>query len=190
MKRLSLLTIVAVVAFASCKKDSGTTATTTLTGTKTITVNFNTASNFTLFRFSDSTVVANSDSASNKWDFGLRFTTFIVNSNAGGPGAAGAILTNGTFDATTTAPSTGYAYDTTTTQRAIKDGSWYTYNPTTRTFAPTAGKIFIFKTADGSHYAKMELLSVDYVLPAGAMVPTALLYKFRYSYQANGSTTF
>jgi hypothetical protein len=189
MKRLSILSLITIVAFASCKKDSNDTPSTSVAGTKTISVNFSSASNYTLFRFSDSSVVANTDSATNKWDFGLRFTTFIVNSNAGGPGAGGAILANGTFDATPTAPTTGYAYDTTATQRAIKDGSWYAYNPTTHAFSPQAGKVFIFKTADGAHYAKMELLAVDYA-PFTGYTPTTLLYKFRFSYQANGTTTF
>ncbi len=188
MKRFFFLSVVAFAAFTSCKKSTDDVPT-IVTGTKTIAVNFNTATPFTFFRFSDSTVVANTDSATNKWDFGLRFTTFIVNSNAGGPGNAGAILTNGTFSATATAPTTGYAYDTTASQRAIKDGSWYDYNPTTRSFAPKAGKVFIFKTANGTNYAKMELLAVDYA-PFIGMFPTTLLYTFRYSYQANATTTF
>ncbi len=189
MKRLSILSVIVIVAFASCKKDDAAAPASVITGTKTITVNFSTASNYTLFRFSDSSVVANSDSATSKWDFGLRLTTFIVNSNAGGPGAGGAILASGTFDATTSAPSTGYAYDTTASQRAIKDGSWYAYNNTTHVFAPQAGKVFIFKTADGAHYAKMELLAVENG-PIVGFTPVTLYYKFRYSYQANGTTTF
>lgn len=188
MKPLSLLIFIVVVVASCTTKDVPLTPT-VVSGIKTISVPFSSASAFTLFRFSDSTVVANTDSVSSKWDFGLRFTTFIVNSYAGGPGNAAAILNNATFDATTTAPTTGYAYDTTTTQRAIKDGSWYDYNAATRTFAPKAGKVFLFKTADGAHYAKMELLSVDYA-PFVGMYPTTLLYKFRYTYQANGSTTF
>lgn len=192
MKRLSLLTVIAIVAFSSCKKDDNVNPSVTISGTKTISVNFSTASTskYTLFRFSDSSVVAQADSASNKWDFGLRQATFIVNSYSGGPGAAGVILANATFDATTTAPSTGYAYDTTASKKAIKDGSWYSYNPTTNAFTPTAGKVFIFKTGDGIHYAKMELLSADYAPFSAGTTPTTLLYKFRFSYQANGTTTF
>ena len=90
MKRFILFSLVGIVALASCTKDSATPVT-IISGTKTISVPFSSATAFTLFRFSDSTVVANTDSASNKWDFGLRFTTFIVNSYAGGPGSAGTI---------------------------------------------------------------------------------------------------
>ena len=159
--------------------------------TKTIVVPFDPSGNspFTLFRFRDSSVVANIDSASNNWDFGLRFTTFIVNSHAGGPGNAGVILQNGTFDSITSAPTSGYAYDTTVSSRAIKDGSWYMYSPVTHGFTPTPGKIFLFRTGDGYHYAKMELLSVDYA-PFTGMQPTHLLYTFRFIYQPNGSTNF
>ncbi len=197
MKRVLFYCAIAAISFTACKKTTTPAPTpaapTTITGTKIISVAFDPMgmANFTLFRFSDSSIVANADSASSNWDFGLRFTTFIVNSNAGGPGSAGAILADGTFDAATTAPSTGYAYDTTTSARAIKDGSWYTYNATTHAFTPNAGKVFFFKTADGLHYAKMELLAVDYgPLVGNPPSPSILYYTFRYTYQSNGTTTF
>ena len=194
MKKMMIVGAAALLFFAACKKETESTPVATIvSGTKTISVPFDPMGTkpFTLFRFSDSSVVANTDSASNKWDFGLRFTNFIVNSYAGGPGNAGVIMQDGTFDGIIAAPTTGYAYDTTSTQRAIKDGSWYTYNPQTHAFTPTAGKVFIFKTADGSHYAKMELLSVDYGgLTGTPPQPTTLLYKFRYTYQSNGTVNF
>jgi len=193
MKKVLFLCAVAAVTFSACQKETPVVVPTIVTGTKTISVAFDPmgTDNFTLFRFSDSSVVANTDSASANWDFGIRFTNFIVNSHAGGPGNAGAILQDGTFDATATAPTSGYAYDTTASARAIKDGSWYDYNPTTHAFTPKAGKVFIFKTADGSHYAKMELLSVTYGgLVGNPPAPTILYYTFRYTYQANGTTTF
>ena len=86
------------------------------------------------------------------------------------------------------APSAGYAYDTTSSQKAIKDGSWYDYNPATHAFVPKAGKVFLFRTADG-HYAKMELLNVGYE-PFAGPVPVRLIYNFRYTYQPNNSNTF
>ena len=133
-------------------------------------------------------MVANSDSASTKWDFGLRLTTFILNSQTYGPGNAGAILQNSIYSSVTAAPDAGYAYDTTSTQKAIKDGSWYNYNPTTRSFAPKAGQTFIFRTAD-NYYVKMELLAVDYE-PFVGPAPVKLIYRFRYTYQANGTKAF
>lgn len=191
MKQSIILSLATIVVFTSCTKSKDDALPiTTISGTKTISVNFSSTAAYSYFRFSDSAVLTTTDSATNKWDFALRLTTFLVNSNTSGPGNAGVILKSSTtFDAEKTAPTTGYAYDTATTKRAIKDGSWYTYNPSTHAFTPIAGQIFIFKTADGAHYAKMELLSVDYA-PFVGPTPTTLLYKFRYTYQANGSTTF
>ncbi|MBP6431628.1 MAG: HmuY family protein [Ferruginibacter sp.] len=190
MKRTMMAIIaLATVAtlFTSCKKDE-TAQNTIITKSDSLLVNFSSTKEFAFFNFKNGAVVANSDSATTKWDFGLRFTTFILNSNAYGPGNAGAILQNTLYSSVTEVPTTGYAYDTTTTKKAIKDGSWYNYNPTTRTFAPKAGQTFIFRTAD-NFYVKMELLAVDYA-PFTGPQPDKLIYRFRYTYQANGSTKF
>ncbi len=179
-----LLTLI----FAACTKKDNTVVLPTTVKTKNITVNFSPTSTFTFFSFRDTTIVANSDSATAKWDFGLRLTTFLVNSYASGPGNAAVILQDGIYDNVTEAPAAGYAYDTTSSQKAIKDGSWYDYNPTTHSFVPKAGKVFIFRTADG-HYAKMELLGVSYE-PFAGPVPVRLIYNFRYTYQPNNSNKF
>lgn len=182
--RIVFSAAVVALLMASCKKDNTTIQPLpTTVKTKSITVNFNPNSAFTFFSFRDTSVVANSDSATAKWDFALRLTTFLVNSNASGPGNAGVILQNTPFANVASAPATGYAYDTTASKRAIKDGSWYDYNPVTHVFTPKAGLTFIFRTADG-HYAKMELLAVDYE-PFTGMVPQRLIYTFRYIYQPN-----
>jgi hypothetical protein len=189
MKNRIIYAVVAfTIFFAACSKDKTVvTPLPTTVKTKNIAVNFSSSSSFTFFNFRDTTVIANSDSASTKWDFALRLTTFLVNSNASGPGNAGVILQDGIYDNVVAAPSAGYAYDTTSSQKAIKDGSWYDYNPTTHSFVPKAGKIFIFRTADG-HYAKMELLGVSYE-PFAGPVPVKLIYNFRYTYQPNSSNT-
>lgn len=187
--KITLSAMAAVVLLASCSKDKTVvTPLPTTVKTKSITVNFSPVSAFTFFSFKDTTVIANSDSASAKWDFALRLTTFLVNSNASGPGNAGVILQDAVYDNVTTAPTSGYAYDTTSSKRAIKDGSWYDYNPATHSFVPKAGKTFIFRTADG-HYAKMELLSVAYE-PFAGPVPQRLIYSFRYTYQPNNDNKF
>ena len=189
-KSMLLLAIIIVAGFTACKKEETVPVVVpVITTTQNLSVNFSTASKFAFFSFKDSTVVANTDSATSKWDFGLRFTTFLVNSNASGPGNAGVILQDGIFSGITSAPTSGYAYDSSSSKLAIKDGSWYNYVPSTRSFAPTAGKVFIFRTADGLHYVKMELLSVDYA-PFIGQVPVTLYYKFQYTYQPNGSTNF
>ncbi len=191
MKRTMLASVILSSALfftiSSCKKDDAPVIT-LIEKTDSIKVNFSSTKTFTFFSFKNDAVVANTDSASTKWDFGLRFTTFILNSNTYGPGNAGTILQNNIYSSVTSAPDAGYAYDTTASQKAIKDGSWYNYNPTTRTFSPKAGQTFIFRTAD-NFYVKMELLAVDYE-PFVGPVPQILIYRFRYTYQSNGSKTF
>ncbi len=171
----------------SCKKDDAPVIT-VIEKTDSLKVKFSPTAPFAFFSFKNDAVVANTDSASTKWDFGLRFTTFILNSNTYGPGNAGAILQNSIYSSVTTAPNNGYAYDTTASQKAIKDGSWYNYNPATRTFSPKAGQTFIFRTAT-NFYVKMELLAVDFE-PFVGPVPQTLIYRFRYTYQANGTKSF
>jgi hypothetical protein len=175
------------ISLSSCTKDPVVLAT-IVEKTDSVKVNFSTATPYTFFSFKNGAVVANTDSASTKWDFGLRFTTFILNSYTYGPGNAGAILQNNIYSSVSTAPDAGYAYDTTSSQKAIKDGSWYNYNPTTRTFSPKAGQTFIFRTAD-NNFVKMELLSVDYE-PFVGQIPMRLIYRFRYTYQSNGTKNF
>lgn len=191
MKKMIQATMIATTAMililSSCSKDD-VPAVTTVEKTDSVKVNFSSNSSFTFFSFKNGGLVANTDSATTKWDFGLRFTTFVLNSNAYGPGSAAAILQNSIYSNVAAAPSTGYAYDTTASQKGIKDGSWYDYNPTTHAFTPKAGKTFIFRTAD-NHYVKMELLAVDYE-PFVGPTPVRLIYRFRYTYQANGSVNF
>ena len=148
------------------------------------------SNNYLFYSLKDSAVVATSDSATTKWDFGFRFVNIIVNSHSSGPGSAGVITETGIYDNFTTAPETGYAYDTSATQPAINAGlttGWYNYDENTHAFSPKAGQFFVIRTAD-NHYAKMEILSVTY---AGYVSPTAppttLIYKFRYNYQADGT---
>ena len=184
---IAVVAITGMLLFISCEKDKTITEPLT-TETSTVTVNFSTSTPFVFFSFKNNTVIANSDSATNKWDFGLRLTTFLVNSNASGPGNAGVIMQDGIFDDILTAPATGYAYDTASNKLAIKDGSWYNYNPTTHAFTPKPGKVFIFRTAEG-RFAKMELLEVTYQPFTGPM-PQKIDYKIRFMYQGNGSANF
>jgi hypothetical protein len=187
---IALLTVAVstgLIFFTSCQKSNDIVAP-LKADTTVVAVNFSAANPYVFFSFKNNAIVANTDSASNKWDFGLRLTTFLVNSNASGPGNAGVIMQNGIFENITAAPTTGYAYDTTATQLAIKDGSWYNYNVTTHAFIPIPGKIFIFRTADG-HYAKMEILEAVYE-PFNGYVPNKIDYKIRFMYQPNGSVNF
>ena len=191
--KFGIIALAAVVGLASCEKDE--TPTPSVVNTKDFLVNGSaTSGNYNFFKFETSAEVPASDSNSTKWDFAMRFETFIVNSNASGPGNAGVQVLSVPFDNVTDAPQTGYKYDTTAAQKAIKGSDWYSYNPTTRTFSPIAGKTFVFRTATGK-YAKMEVILADPADDLGNIVvpptrPTKIKYKIRVAYQPSGSTKF
>ena len=196
--KLSMLACATIVTgLISCGKEEipvlPAAPTPSVSVTDSIEVPFSSTAPFTFFSFKNDTVIANTDSASTKWDFGIHFVNIIVNSHASGPGNAGVITQPGIYDSLSVAPQTGYSYDTTSTNTAIDAGyttGWYIYNPNdpTHTFYPKAGQFFVFRTAD-NHYAKMEILSVGY-LPFQGPVPVTLIYKFRFNYQADGSANF
>jgi len=157
--------------------------------------------NYTLFSFDKNAVVANTDSATTKWDIGFRGTTVILNSGTSGPGNAAGQIVEGIFDELLIAPTEGFAVDGDT--KAIKgSGGWYTYTgdaPTGPKHAilPNAGKIIVLKTADGK-YVKVEILSYYLGNPNTTTTefanletrPESRFYTFRYIYQADGTTNF
>ena len=209
--RKSFLSIVLVAAssviFLACKDDSPTpdpvvaTTITDLAADPGTGVNPNTGqptgitNKFTLFSFKTGAVVANTDSATSKWDVGFRRTTIIINAGTSGPGAAGAIVKSGLFDEILEAPVDGYLKDdkNATVKYAIPTGSgngWYTYDGGAMVIKPTAGKVLLFKTADG-RYAKVEIISF-YKGAKTNPVNTDIsgYYTFRYVYQPNDSKSF
>jgi hypothetical protein len=144
---------------------------------------------YTFFSFKNG-LVSSADSASTKWDIAFRATSIIVNGGTSGPGQGAALIRDGIFSEILEAPSTGYVQDA-KPNFAITASSgrgWYNYNPVANLITPIAGKVLIFKTADGK-YAKMEILSYYKGAPA---TPTATdvsrYYTFRYVYQPDGST--
>ena len=193
-KRNVIFAVLMIVVFASCKKDT-TDPKPAEINTKDFLVNGDpSGGNYNFFSFANSAEINEADSSSSKWDFAIRFETFIVNSNASGPGNAGVQIINQPFDAITTAPANSYRYDTTVSQKAIKGADWYTYNPTTRSVSPISGKTFVFRTATGK-YAKLEMISADPADDLGNLVipptrPTKIKYKIRVAYQGDGSLAF
>ncbi len=146
---------------------------------------------FTLFSFATNAVVANTDSASNKWDVGFRGTTIIVNGGAIRTGQGGAFIFTGLFDELKEVPTTAtFAQDASPTSLAIPSASgmgWYNYNPMANAITPIAGRILVIRTGDGK-FAKMEIL--NYYKDSPAVITQASLsrhYTFRYMYQADGS---
>lgn len=186
-----------MIGFASCEKNDTPepSKSTTVSVVDSIKVPFASTSSYVLYSFKDSSIVPNSDSATTKWDFGMRYVQMIVNSHASGPGNAGVISKSGIYADLKSAPTTGYAYDTTTTKLAVTwnpydPNSWYLYNPVTHGAEAKAGQFFIFRTAD-NHYVKMEVTSINYAdFVSQSAPPKSIVYKFRYTYQADGSVNF
>lgn len=156
---------------------------------------------FTLFSFKTGGIIANTDSANNKWDLGFNGTTIIVNSATSGPGTSQAQIVSGIFDELNTAPDAGYKSDNDpapiagapNANLAIPTGSgqgWYTYDGAAMVNRPTAGKMIVVKTSEG-RYAKMEIISYYKDAPASPTSSnTARYYTFRYVYQPNDTKTF
>lgn len=140
---------------------------------------------FTLFSFEKGDTIPLSDSASTKWDIGFRATTIIINSGTSGPGTASGQIIQGVYSGVKQAPTDGYRQDA-GTQYAVSN--WYTYNSTQHFVLPIAGRVLLFKTANGK-YAKMQILS--YYKDAKTPEKEDLNYRyytFNYFYQADGST--
>lgn len=195
MKQIYYLSaLMLFMGFLSCSKEEIAVP---VSGDKTIEflVNGNpTGGNYTFFSFADGKEVPATDSNSLKWDFAMRFETFIINSKASGPGNAYVQILNQPYTEVISGALPGYKQDTSASQKAIKGFEWYTYNSVTRQFSPIAGKTFLFVTAN-SRYAKMEILKADPADNNGNPVvpptrPTKIKYTLRYFYQKNGSPNF
>ncbi|GAB3705133.1 HmuY family protein [Spirosoma flavus] len=200
-----LLSVCISTAFVACKKDDNSVvvAPPTAVTISSLAANPTSATStsgqqpvpatgkFTLFSFKDGKQIANTDSATNKWDVGFRATTIIVN---GGPirsGQGGAYVYTGTFNALTSVPASAtFAQDQSATSLAITAASgqgWYNYNTTTNIISPIPGKVLVVRTGDGK-YAKMEILSYYQGAPANPDASSAQrYYTFRYLYQPDGS---
>jgi hypothetical protein len=146
---------------------------------------------YTFFRFSDSTIVPNSDSATTKWDIGFKSSTIVVNSGISGPGSASAFVYNGLFSELKEVPADSvFKTDVSATELAIGK-TWYNYDGAAMILTPKPGKVFVIKTANGK-YVKMEILSYYKDSPPSPVATrdAARYYTFRYAYQADGSKKF
>lgn len=119
---------------------------------------------FTFFSMRTGEIVAAEDSTSTQWDIAIRGTSILINSGVSGPGNGGAILLDVPFGEVSIAPEEGYNIDK-EENFAIPTGSgngWYTYtgqsNPS-NAILPIENKTIVLKTGDGSHYAKLEIIS-------------------------------
>ena len=137
------------------------------------------------------------------WDIAFRATDIIVNRGSSmgtideptRNGDGGAYIAMGTMADVTEVDVSLFAQDS-ENGYAIMSGSgngWYTYTgPPTFLVTPTAGRILVFKTADGK-FAKVEILSYYQGAPDSpdAFTDQSRYYTFNYVYQPNsGETTF
>jgi len=147
---------------------------------------------YTFFSFQNG-IVASSDSASLKWDLGLKGTSLITNGGTSGPGLGGAVVLDGIFDDIEALPSSAAIQSDTQSQLAIPASSgkgWYSYDPQTHLITPTAGKVIVVRTAEGK-YAKMEILSYYKGAPAAPDATSeSRYYTIRYVYQPDGTSSF
>ena len=79
---------------------------------------------FTFYSLANNEIVADTDSASDRWDIAFSSTNIIVNNGISGPGEAGAVVLDATFESVVTAPSEGYQIDT---QGEPAITGWYNY---------------------------------------------------------------
>jgi HmuY protein len=209
---LIALSVVATgVLFASCKKDEVAAPVTVQTKTvsnlqaDTIIGIGSTgqpygSGKYTFYSLESNTIIANTDSATTKWDVGFRGTTIITNGGNGGPGAGGAFVYTGTFgDLSQISTDSTFRTDNAPTAYAIKTGSgngWYSYNPTTNLVTPIPGRILVIRTASGK-YAKIEIqnyykggVTPDATASDNEKLTKQRYYTFRYSYQSDGTKKF
>lgn len=144
--------------------------------------------------------VANSDSATTKWDLAFAGSTIRVNNATSGPGTGGAFVQIANFaDVTSVSVDSTFRIDNHPVSYAIVKGSgkgWYNYDGVNVLLTPIAGRTLIVRTASGK-YAKVEILNF---YKGGVTLPTTATdadktykqryYTFRYTFQANGSKTF
>jgi len=155
---------------------------------------------YSFFSLENNKWIANSDSATTKWDLAFSGTTIRVNNTTGGPGNGGAFVYTGTFDALTSVPQDSvFKVDNHPVSYAIPRGSgkgWYHYDGATNLLTPVPGRVLVIRTASGK-YAKLEILNYyrgGITPPASASdeikISEQRYYSFRYTYQGNGTTTF
>ncbi len=157
------------------------------------------AGKYSFFSLASNSRVSNSDSATSNWDLAFGGTTIRVNCGTSGPGNGGAYVYTGLFDDLTSVSADSTFKTDNAPAYAITKGSgkgWYSYDGPNNIVTATPGRTLVIKTANGK-YAKVEILNYY----KGGTTPSisasdsiksydSRYYTFRYTYQADGSTTF
>jgi len=158
------------------------------------------AGKYTFFSLGTNAKIASTDSATSNWDLAFAGTTIRINNGTSGPGNGGAFVYTGTFDALTAVPADStFRTDNAPTSYAITKGSgkgWYNYDGPNNIVTAIPGRVLVIKTANGK-YAKVEILNyykgnTTPSTTASDSIKTynSRYYSFRYTYQADSSTTF
>jgi HmuY protein len=219
-KILATALIASSIIFSACQKDTPTPVTPADPNAFNVSVNGNIvtvknlpadtilgigatgpygAGKYSFFNLGTNSIVSNADSASSNWDLAFAGTTIRINNGTSGPGNGGAFVYTGTFDALTSVPVDSTFRVDNAPVYAITKGSgkgWYTYDGPNNIVTATPGRVLVIRTASGK-YAKVEISNYykGGVTPATTATDSikaydSRYYTFRYTYQANGTTTF
>ena len=158
------------------------------------------AGKYTFYSLEKNSIIANTDSATTKWDLAFNGTKILTNSGTSGIGLGGAFVQVGLFDnLKTISADSVFKTDNAPTSYAVTYGSgkgWYTYDPINNLITPLAGRVLVIRTASGK-YAKVEIIA--YYKGGATLATTATdaeklskqrYYTFRYIFQPNGTKTF
>lgn len=158
------------------------------------------AGKYTFYSLEKNTIVANTDSATTKWDLAFNGTKILTNGGTSGTGLGGAFVQVGLFDEIKTISADSvFKTDNAPASYAITYGSgkgWYTYDPIKNLITPLAGRVLVIKTASGK-YAKVEIISyykggatLAATAPDAEKISKQRYYTFRFIYQPNGTKNF
>ena len=158
------------------------------------------AGKYTFYSLEKNAIVANTDSATTKWDLAFNGTKILTNGGTSGTGLGGAFVQVGLFDELKTiSPDSVFKTDNAPASYAITYGSgkgWYTYDPIKNLITPLAGRVLVIKTASGK-YAKVEIISyykggatLAATAPDAEKISKQRYYTFRFIYQPNGTKNF
>jgi hypothetical protein len=207
----SLVVVVTSIFLFSCSKSS-TTVVAPLTATTVKDLPADTivgitpqgqpygAGKYTFYSLEKNTIIANTDSATTKWDLAFNGTKILTNGGTSGTGLGGAFVQVGLFeDLKTISTDSVFKTDNAPASYAVTYGSgkgWYTYDPIKNLITPLAGRVIVIRTATGK-YAKVEIIA--YYKGGSTLAATATdaekiskqrYYTFRYIVQPNGTKIF
>jgi HmuY protein len=158
------------------------------------------AGKYTFYSLEKNSIIANTDSATTKWDLAFNGTKILTNSGTSGTGLGGAFVQVGLFDnLKTISADSVFKTDNAPSSYAVTFGSgkgWYTYDPIKNLITPLAGRVLVIRTASGK-YAKVEIIAyykggvtLDATAPDAEKLSKQRYYTFRYIFQPNGTKTF